>query len=318
MVDTCNVCCKNVSALFECANCHDGACLLCTKTFIFSGLRKHACCMFCNHIFTKESLFEFFPASWMIEYKNYQKQFAINREESLLPGTTQIAALYKRQWEIEKIISENEKTNRPFDNAFYWHNKCIRNLCIESEEYIANGGLKVGSVEADVNKYIFRDNEIVHNLLYALAKLINVLCEIPENKQMTKTHNSTQYSKFIRDNDIYNVHFRDPMGRKLRDILLRFIKTCVIIMTTGFYEEKNNYNIIAFKNYNIVKHSQCPYCNGQMCEVTKKCKISKHVDEIIRVFCINCGYYPCKLCKGLHHKNKCYEPIVLASNYKLS
>ena len=92
----CNVCCNDVAELMSCAKCNDSACLSCVKNFIFSGLRQHACCMFCNNVFTKEFLFASFPPSWMGMYKNYQKKFAIDREEALLPSTVEYAAVVKQ------------------------------------------------------------------------------------------------------------------------------------------------------------------------------------------------------------------------------
>jgi hypothetical protein len=323
---SCNVCCNTATNFVTCTNCGDAACLNCTKTFIFSGLRKHACCMFCNHAFTKELLFEFFPSSWMKKYKEYQRKFAIDREEALLPGTIGLAAVIKKKKENDAELKEKSAIYKSLRNVFAVSdtsqmqitandaNNILHNHRIWGIEYIAEGG--VTPVDNTIFAETMKDVNIVKNFLYILAKIINKNENLPKNKKMRSTHTIDKYATFLRARKCYEVHIDHADNRAIYNRILEIIKTIIVIMSSGFYVNGNDYNFITFKNYKIAKCAECELCGGPICAVTKKLKTLQKGALITRTFCIACGYHPCEECGGYNHINKCIKDPVTHANYK--
>jgi hypothetical protein len=325
--EPCAICCEIGVALVVCDKCFGSACIVCTKKFIFEGVRKYASCMHCNAGFTKEFIFRFFPSAWISEYKLYQKKFAIDRERSKLISSldaanefmmqvseeSRIDEVIKKIKEYEKIIAKIKKiqaysyfitgSTQVIDKNYY---KTL------SKESLAKSLLKDPS-KNDKNivimcvHYVYNKKLIFDNALkYFIAIKIKHIgvCGHCENDWLFKMNEieicircCSAFCKKCKN------YLHDDIApcceesicivehyKKMRDDLKASIVSDQIMKHSKPVKKKNN----------IIAH-QCnePSCNGYVYD---------------NGVCALCAKVYCTACQELEHEGKCNKEILSTIN----
>lgn len=102
---TCAICCMEFTSVarknVECAACHEGACVKCTKTYLLEVQDPH--CMHCRTEWNAEFIDEHFSRRFRTgELARHRKEYLLNREKARLPDTVDEAEHIKKQRELQK------------------------------------------------------------------------------------------------------------------------------------------------------------------------------------------------------------------------
>jgi len=109
---SCSICCHDVAqySILQCPKCNFEVCHSCVVNFV-KTLSGDVTCMSCKQEWDRSFIYRQLPASIVYkELKSQREQMLVDRETALLPATSQIIPLVKRQaclkGEIDKLKSE--------------------------------------------------------------------------------------------------------------------------------------------------------------------------------------------------------------------
>lgn len=97
MNEDCMVCCLPQQSMVQCPWCDHKACLMCTKTYILSGVGPARCMAIeCNRAFPNKFLVTHFTKKWVLnEYTAHRTKTLIEHERSRIPESMELAKLIR-------------------------------------------------------------------------------------------------------------------------------------------------------------------------------------------------------------------------------
>jgi hypothetical protein len=264
--------------------------------------------MHCGSVFTNELLFSYFPRSWMSEYKKYQRNFAIEREKSLLIATMDKANFKKTLLglvEEEKKISKDKYT-------------------INSSDYFnADQFFTVNKVttQAILDIIIFDKNKINESIIILLAKLISkyngeksaLIKTISDAKNIIDNAPKGNYECVIfHKNAINEIYYNNIITLINFAIASKYTTNSTHI---SFWDwPKMMYKIINTV-YTYTEHL-CHYCNEFLFELNYTPKSKKELCRVLKK-CIFCNVEYCNYCMLFYHGGRDCDHYNSYTNIKI-